>query len=166
MTGLGALNWISHALCGIGLAAPCMTVTPRLGEHSEIGRWLGLLDEPKTYSILTGIGSLLDGDGVVIGCVLLVFSVLFPIAKLAAIRHSLDALRRGRPVRAGWLNALGKYSMVDVFVIALMVVVSKSFPGGTDVDISWGVYPFALAALLTVLVSLRVRALAHASDGR
>ncbi|MDH3592956.1 MAG: paraquat-inducible protein A [Planctomycetota bacterium] len=153
---LSALNWIGHVLVGVGLAAPCMTVTPRLGEQTGFGRWLGLVDEPRTYSILSGIGELLAGAAPVIGAVLLVFSVLFPIAKLVAVRAALGNLRRGRPARTAAVQTLGKYSMVDVVVIALIVVASKSFPGGTEVNIRWGVYPFAAAALLSVFTSHRL----------
>ena len=138
--------WLAHVLLGVGIAAPCMTVTPRMGEHTRLGEWLGLIGEPQSYSLLDGIRRLLGGDGIWIGIVLLVFSVLFPIAKLVAVR-----------MRSKHLANLGKYSMVDVFVVALIVVISKSFPGGTDVSVEWGIYPFAGAALLTMVASSRVQ---------
>ena len=158
MTGLRLIVALSHVLLGLGLAAPCMTVTPQLGEHTGIAKWLGLLEEPRTYSLLEGIRDLLVGGSPAIGVVLLIFSVLFPIAKLIALRHALHVAARDGGSRAGWVDAIGKYSMVDVFVIALIVVVSKSFPGGTEVAVRWGVFPFAAAALLSVWVTRRLRA--------
>jgi paraquat-inducible protein A len=143
---VNVLVWIAHVLLGIGIAAPCMTVTPRLGDHTALGEWLGLVGTPRSYSIMDGIRQLLGGNGIWLGLVVLLFSVLFPIAKLIALR-----------MRSHRLHGFGKYSMVDVFVIALLVVVSKSFPGGTEISVEWGIYPFAAASLLTMLASARVQ---------
>lgn len=151
---LDPLVWAAHILLGVGLAAPCMTVTPRMGSHTGLAEWLGLLDEPRTYSILSGIRALLEGDGLWIGILLLVFSVVFPIAKLIALRVALGTGAPNRLHRI--LRSVGKFSMADVFVVALLVVVSKSFPGGTSIDLRWGIYAFAAAALLTMVSTLLV----------
>jgi hypothetical protein len=152
---LAILNWCSHVLLGIGLLAPCMTVIPRMDPLHGLGRWLGLVDEPRSYSIATGVLQLVRGGNVAIGVVLLVFSVLFPIAKLVVFRVALADARRGRPAgRARDVAArYGRYSMADVFVVALTVIVSKSFPGGTTVDVRWGAFAFAAAALLSMAVA-------------
>jgi uncharacterized paraquat-inducible protein A len=97
---------------------------------------------------------------VAIGIVLLVFSVLFPIAKLVILRAAIADARRGQPAgRAHELAArFGRFSMADVLVLALVVVVSKSFPGGTTVDVRWGAYAFAAAALLCLVLAAAVSA--------
>jgi paraquat-inducible protein A len=158
VTSLHPLLWTAHVLLGVGLAAPCMTIVPRLGSHTALGGWLGLLDEPRSYSILSGIADLLAGSGFWIGLLLLCFSVIFPIAKLIALRVALADVAAGRApnrLHAALANA-GRYSMADVFVVALLVVASKTFPGGTEVLVRWGLYPFAAAALLTMFASARV----------
>ncbi|MHC4490354.1 MAG: paraquat-inducible protein A [Planctomycetota bacterium] len=154
MTRLALLNWTGHLLLGLGLFGPCMTVTPRIESLQGLAKWLGLVGEPETYSIVSGVLALLRGGNVWIGLVLLFFSVLFPVAKLVALRVCIaDArLGRGHALAAGY----GKYSMVDVFVIALLVVTSKSYPGGTTVEIEWGIFAFASAALLSMLVGAGV----------
>jgi len=153
---LRAATWAAHVLLGVGLFAPCMTVTPRAGPLEGLGRWLGLVDEPKTYSVVTGVLQLLRGGNVPIGLVLLLFSVLFPIAKLVILRA---AIADGAAGRAHDLAArFGRYSMADVFVLALLVVVSKSFPGGTTVEVRWGAFAFAAAALLCLVLAARVSA--------
>jgi len=146
---LSALNWVGHVVLGAGLAAPCMTVTPHLGQVEGLAKWLGLMEEPRTYSVATGVFELLRGGHLVIGGVLLLFSVVFPVWKLVALRLALRRPRSGHPLSA----RLAKFSMVDVFVIALLVVAGKTFPGGTTVDVRWGVYAFAAAALLSMVVS-------------
>ncbi|MHC4137482.1 MAG: paraquat-inducible protein A [Planctomycetota bacterium] len=154
MTRLALLNWTGHLLLGLGLFGPCMTVTPRIESLQGLAKWLGLVGEPETYSIVSGVLALLRGGNVWIGLVLLFFSVLFPVAKLVALRVCIaDArLGRGHALAARY----GKYSMVDVFVIALLVVTSKSYPGGTTVEIEWGIFAFASAALLSMLVGAGV----------
>jgi len=150
-SAIDPLLWVAHILLGVGLAAPCMTVTPRMGAHTGLAEWLGLLDEPRTYSILSGIRALIVGDGLWIGLLLLLFSVVFPIAKLIALRVAMGV---GAPNRLHHLlGAIGRFSMADVFVVALLVVVSKTFPGGTTIDLRWGLYAFAGAALLTMMVT-------------
>ena len=149
------LIWAGHFLLGLGLCGPCMTVTPKMDSVEGVARWLGLLDDPRTYSILEGIWELLKGGGLFVGIVLLVFSVLFPVAKLVVLRVCLGAMRSGGSPGLAFKLAtrFSKYSMVDVFVIALIVVASRSFPGGTTVELRWGTYAFAAAALLSVAVS-------------
>lgn len=154
MNRLALLNWSGHVLLGLGLFGPCMTVTPRMDPVQGLAKWLGLVGEAKTYSILSGVHALLFGGNVGIGLVLLFFSVLFPIAKLVALRVCIADTRLGRSHALA--ARFGKYSMVDVFVIALLVVASKSYPGGTTVEIGWGIFAFGAAALLSMLVGAEI----------
>jgi paraquat-inducible protein A len=101
---------------------------------------------------------MLRGGNVAIGLVLLFFSVLFPIAKLIALRAALHDLRAGREQTrlAPIATRLGKFSMVDVFVLALLVITAKSFPGGSTVEIRWGAWAFAAAAFAPIPVGLAI----------
>ena len=129
-----------------------------MGSYTGLAKWFGLLEGPETYSILTGIGRMLRGGNVAIGLVLLVFSVIFPVAKLIVLRGALADLRAGRPAArlARWTARIGKFSMVDVFVVALLVIAGKSFPGGTTVVVRWGIWAFAGAALLSIPVGVGI----------
>ena len=148
---------LSSILLGLGLVAPCMTITPSMGEAFDT--WLALLDpdelNPTTYSIFGGIMAILTQDNRVIGALLLGFSVLFPAFKLAALWLGLSALQKGRP--GGlllWLtHHAGKFSMVDVMVIAVLIVAIKGLPGETTVTIGWGLYAFAGSVLLSMVTS-------------
>lgn len=166
LLALNLLNWVGHVLLALGLCGPCMTVIPRMGEVEGLGRWLGLLQEPKTYSILSGIFQLFERGGIFVALVLFVFSVVFPIAKLIVLRVCVAELRDGGTTGVAHRLAtrFSKYSMVDVFVIALVVVASRSFPGGTTVELEWGTYAFAAAALLSVAVSAALGRIAPTPD--
>lgn len=148
---ISALNWLCHAILAVGLVAPCMTFVSRMGDATELARAAALIPEPATYSVLTGILSLLEHGDVLIGCVLLTFSVVFPVAKLIVVRLVLQGAA-GPAVPAPLLKVVAgvsKYSMVDVFVIALLIVASKSMPGGSRIELEWGTFAFAAAALLS-----------------
>jgi len=144
---IAALNWLCHGVLAVGLVAPSMTFVSRMGSATEVAREAGLLPEPATYSVLSGILSLLEGGDLLIGGVLLMFSVVFPIAKLVVVRLALKGPVSPRLLRA--VAFASKYSMVDVFVIALLVVGSKTMPGGSRFEPEWGLAAFGAAALLS-----------------
>lgn len=159
MRGWTVVNWACHGLLGVGLFAPAFTVTPRLEPHDELARWLGLLDDPATYSLAGGIRRLVLDGHAALGVLLFLFSVAFPVAKLALVRAALREGRSG-PVHR-WLARTSKFSMADVFVLALVVVAAKTFPGGTTVDLHYGAYVFAAAALASTLTCFSVQSQAQ-----
>lgn len=142
---------------GLGLAGPCMTIVPRLGQFTG---WVRALRpdqlEPTTYSILSGIDALRLHGNRGLAALLLAFSVLFPILKLAAMAWAAAALHLGvRPHLAVKLAAhLGKFSMLDVFVIGLLVLAIKGLPGGSEVQLRWAVWSFAASVALSILGSI------------
>ncbi|HKB16364.1 MAG TPA: paraquat-inducible protein A [Planctomycetota bacterium] len=156
---ISAANWLCHGILAVGLVAPSMTYVPRLGEATDVARAAGLVPDPTTYSVLSGIVSLLEHGDVLIGCVLLVFSVVFPISKLIVVRLALRG-EGGGAVPPPLLRAVAfasKYSMVDVFVIALLVVASRTMPGGSRIELEWGIFAFCAAALLSTGLTSSVR---------
>jgi len=156
---MATLNWLCHGMLAAGLVMPCMTFVSRMGDATDIARAAGLIPDPKTYSVLSGILALFEDGDVLIGGVLLVFSVLFPVAKLIAVRLVLGCATRGAipPGMLKAVTALSKYSMVDVFVIALLVVASKTMPGGSRIRPEWGLLAFGAAALLSMGLTSAVR---------
>lgn len=163
---LVAWNWLCHALLALGLVAPCMTFSIGLGEATDLARDAGLIHGPQTYSVLSGILALLEHGNLPVGGLLLCFSVLFPISKLIVVRLVLQESTRGavseRLVHA--IAILSKYSMVDVFVIALLVVASKTAPG-SSVSLHWGTFAFAAAALLSMGLTTAVKRFAAPPPG-
>ena len=142
---------------GLGLTGPCMTVFPSAGEWTG---WVKLLQpkmlRPATFSVLTGIRSMWTHGAEGLAGLLFAFSVAFPAAKLAVLAwtaaHSDADARHGW---AGWLaHHVGKFSMLDVMVIGLIVVAVKGLPGGTEVRAGWALWAFAASVLLAMVASL------------
>lgn len=159
-----SLLWATRAVIllgavtlGLGLVLPCMTIQTTFGEYES---WLRLLkpemNEAKRYSVLSGILAMIRHEGPGIGLLLLFFSAIFPTAKLAIMAWATDALSRGR--RAGWLLAVahhtGKFSMLDVLVLALIVVAIKGLGDTARVSLESGVGLFAISVIASLVASV------------
>lgn len=151
---LGVL--ISAVLLGLGLSAPTLTIDPSFADFNWLVKIFSPEDlESTTYSILGVIGKLLDGGDLFLGVILGLFSVVFPVAKLglywvatgcgSEVGRASDLLR--------WVHRAGKFSMAEVFALALIVVVVQTLPGGTTASVEWGAYLFVASILCSIFVS-------------
>lgn len=146
---------VSAVLLGLGLVAPAMTLT------TDFGRWDGwvrLLDpdtsaeREQSYSLLGGITTLVRGGDVAIGLVLLAFTVAFPTLKLALLAFANE--RTGPTLAASIARHAGKWSLLDVLVIAMLVLAIKGLPGGSELALRWGVWMFASSVVLSLIASI------------
>lgn len=90
--------------------------------------------------------------------IIVLFSVVFPTAKLVAmyVLWLLDLPSRRQKRGLRWLEMLGKWSMLDVFVIATVTGASHlKLLNKTSVEP--GIYVFGLAILLSLAVSIWLR---------
>jgi hypothetical protein len=147
----------SAVLLGAGLAGPCMAIEPAFGTFDG---WVRLLKpamaRPTHYSVFGGITALIHNGNVALGLLLLAFSVVFPTLKLGVMAAATSALAEGHP--PGPLMKLahhaGKFSMLDVFVVGLIVLAIKGLPGGSRVTLGWGVATFSASVLLSMVAAL------------
>jgi paraquat-inducible protein A len=112
------------------------------------------LGEQRIFSLVGGIIELFDRGNWFIGAILLVFSVIFPFAKLIALLAATSALARLSPQKRQRLHHLamltGKYSLLDLLVVAIMIVLVK-FDGIAEVRALPGTILFGVAILLSIL---------------
>ncbi|MGC4030595.1 MAG: paraquat-inducible protein A [Tepidisphaeraceae bacterium] len=156
---------LAAALLGLGLVAPCMTIQPSFGEYDTLVKLLRPdYTRPSTYSVLTGILAMLRHGNEGIGYLLLAFSCVFPTAKLATMAWSTQKLadRRKPGVWLTLAHHTGKFSMLDVMVLALIVVAIKGLPGGSRITLGWGVWAFAGSVVLSLIASV----LLHSAEKR
>jgi paraquat-inducible protein A len=113
----------------------------------------------NVFSLLGGIGELFERGNAFLGVVLLLFSVVFPLAKLAAILAATSRLvglsarvRRGLHHLA---SVTGKYSLLDILVVALMIVLVK-FKNLAEVEARAGTVLFCLAIFLSIAAGMCV----------
>jgi len=132
---------ISLVLLVLGVVTPIMTV-----------RKFFFLDE--TVTIAGMIGQLFSEGMAMLGVTVLVFSVALPASKLAIIAAAASAslLHGRREALARFGAAIGKWSMADVFVVALSIVAIKA-TGMADVFDHPGIYFFGGSVIVSMLAS-------------
>jgi len=140
------LVWGATFVLALGLTVPVVTFRTGLAHD--------------TFSVLGGILDLAREGDVLLAAVVLAFSVVFPVAKLALLQYALhgplSSERRAPLVHA--LERLGRWSMLDVFVIAILI-------GAMHLGIlsraraEPGIHVFAAGILLAMLATRSVLAL-------
>ncbi|HXV18763.1 MAG TPA: paraquat-inducible protein A, partial [Candidatus Omnitrophota bacterium] len=93
--------------------------------------------------------------------VIFLFSVIFPAIKLSMLSvlwywKFTEARRR---FLIDWIGQLGKWSMLDVFVLAITIVITKTSKF-VEAEPKPGIYVFAASILLAMIVTMRVEYLA------
>ena len=121
----------------------------------------------ERISILEGTAVLWDEGHYFLFAVILVFSMLFPALKMALallLWYAADA-RGARAMKAlTWLETLGRWSMLDVFVVALTIVaIQVSLV--SDVTAHAGLYVFTAAVVLSMAGLRRLIVLARRAGG-
>ena len=146
---VGGLLWAALILLIIGLFAPMMTLKKFLFLKNEV-------------SIYTGLIGMFEEEHYGLFLIILIFSVCFPLIKIFSLAYvwygpSAPA-RRQRLLR--WIEALGRWSMLDVFVVALLVVTIK-LGLFADVDVHAGIYFFAASVLASMAASWLMNRMVH-----
>ncbi|MDT8450296.1 MAG: paraquat-inducible protein A, partial [Wenzhouxiangellaceae bacterium] len=140
-----AMLLLTGAMLVAGLTLPAFT-NDRLGQDAQ------------TFSILGAALNLRQYGSHALMAVIILFSAVFPTAKLLAMSGLWLFEFRDRIENRGlrWLEMLGKWSMLDVFVVATVTGASHlKILNRTDVE--FGIYVFGLAILMSLLASIWLR---------
>jgi paraquat-inducible protein A len=139
----------SFVLLLIALSLPLLTVEKMVLWKNE-------------YSVIAGVHGLWEQGQYALAIILFFFSIVFPLFKLAMLGFIwFIRLAEGkRQAVLHWLGILGKWSMLDVFVVAILIVLVKLGPLA-KVQPQRGVYWFAAAIFLSMITSMYVDSLAQ-----
>jgi paraquat-inducible protein A len=125
---LGALLLTTGACLVYGLTGDAVTVAATLRRGWGPFQFT-LVDERETFSILSSLVKLWHDGNILLASVIVLFSVVFPLSKWLTNLSVWWRLRKasgGRLLRAAQrLQSLGRWSMLDVFVLALLCVWAK-----------------------------------------
>ena len=112
----------------------------------------------NTFSVLGGAIELLKEGRYFLFLVITGFSVVLPLLKIGVLfrllaieadkTHHLDKYLH-------WMHLYGKWSMLDVFIVAVLVV-SVKLGVIASVEVRYGLYAFAVAVILTMYVTAKV----------
>ena len=121
----------------------------------------------NTFSVFSGAIELLKEGQIFLFVVITGFSIVLPLLKIGVLYKLLG----GNGNKAAnldkylhWMHLYGKWSMLDVFVVAVLVVAVK-LGAIASVEMRFGLYAFAAAVILTMYVTARVVSLTGDSDG-
>ncbi len=110
----------------------------------------------NTFSIISGITTLLQEGKIFLFLIITIFSLMLPIAKLGIIFLTLKQSNKANLKHyLHLMHQYGKWSMLDVFVVGIMVVVIK-IKGMVNVEIHYGFYLFTSAVLMTMVLTTLV----------
>lgn len=129
---------LALGLLVVGLVAPAMTLRK-------------FIIFKNTVSIASGLATLFEEGRYGLFLVIFVFSVVFPIAKnvvLLAICRRPDWNEASVRTWMERVSRLGRWSMLDVFVVALLVVVVE-LGVIAKVEVHAGIFFFGASVLLT-----------------
>jgi len=148
----------SSLLLALGLIGPTLTVYPQAGDLT----WFVEIIAPdelavSTYSIIGVIEKLFQADDFFLAFLLTLFSVVSPIIKLSMywFATSLGNTEKMQSILKK-IHYIGKFSMAEVFALSLIIVVIKSFPGGSSAHLEWGAYVFTCSVVFSIFVSFRI----------
>lgn len=112
----------------------------------------------NTFSVLSGAFGLLKEGQFFLFIVITGFSVVLPLLKMAVL-YQLLSTKQQTSVHLDrylqWMHLFGKWSMLDVFVVAVLVVAVK-LGAIASVEMRFGLYAFTAAVVLTMYITARV----------
>lgn len=145
-----------HGVAGVcllvGLAAPMLTIIAQR-EMAVLGN---VVLQFETKSILGTVRDLFAHDSFFVAILLTLFSIVVPVMKLVVSMFALGT-RSGRAHDAciNFLRAIGKWSMTDVFVVAILLAfLANKSNELTDARLGPGLYFFAAYGLLSMVGSM------------
>ena len=143
-----ALLWASGFALVIGLWAPILSIVaqkelPVLG--LTVIRW-------ESKAIVDTIRALAEAGNWFPAALIALFSILVPVLKLSALLvHFVESWRHITCHGVRWVQHLGKWSMADVFVVAVLVAyLGAGKSDGMHASLQTGLYFFAAYVLLSL----------------
>jgi paraquat-inducible protein A len=150
-------SWKSNANAGtLALISEIVLVVAVLLPFMSIVKF----GEAETYSLVEGIRELWEHGEVALALIIGGFSLVFPLVKNAMLIAATTTLLPLTAAHRRTLHAIAaktaKYSMLDVFVVAVLVVVVK-LGKATEVAVRSGTFLFCVAIALSMAASACVR---------
>lgn len=154
------LTWLVNiaVVCfGLGIMLPVMRIDANDGTIK--GFIMAFITPgPSSYSILSSVWTLIKEGAVMdilLGSIIFLFSVVFPILKLGVFYHRLNGGMPNIGI-SELVHKWGRFSMLDVYIVAILILTIRTLPGGAQIKPSWGIILFTISVLLSLYISTRL----------
>lgn len=140
---------LSAILLLVGIFAPMMTLSKFV--------WI-----ENRFSLFAGTVQLFTDGQFLLFLIIFIFSIIMPVAKLILLFrfwHAESSDSHQLQHFMNWISHYGKWSMLDVFVVALLLVIVKLGVLAT-VEVHYGIYVYAAAGLLIMLCTAIINSIA------
>ena len=109
--------------------------------------------QAKAMRLLEGVAILWNEGERILALLIALFSLVLPTLKLTMLWMEV-VLEEGLPEKwALFLRAVSRYAMLEVFLVALTVLLIKEMPGGSRVTLQAGFYTFSASVLLSLMAA-------------
>ncbi|MEO1475968.1 MAG: paraquat-inducible protein A [Pseudomonadota bacterium] len=109
----------------------------------------------ETYNIVDALSSLAGSGLWLLATIVLVFSVIFPLSKTLVAAIIFRIGNKASPRAAHLMGFLGKWSMLDVFLVAMLVALTQ-LSELRSIEPRAGLYLFAAGVILNNLATARL----------
>jgi len=146
------LNLLGAVAFAVGIAAPMLTIVA----HAEVPVLGEVILRYEAKSILSTIGDLVAGGNLLLALLIGAFSILLPAIKTALVAIAVGPVGAAAHRRCiALLHAVGKWSMADVFVVAVLVAyLAAGKDAYSSAHLGPGLYAFAAYCLLSMCAAL------------
>jgi len=143
-----------------GLITPVLMVTI----HKEVEYIGDIVLSFESKSVMGSIVKLWENGDIIVALVILLFSVLVPVAKVLSLLFiSVFMESKFAHSIVKFFKLIGKWSMVDVFVVAVFLVYLTANKGDVSrAEVEVGLYFFLAYVIVSMLVSLSADKMLHA----
>lgn len=148
--GIVARRWRGHLVPWLLLASLALNVTALFVPFLDMRRGLST----NEYSLPKSVSLMWESELYVLAAIIVVFSVCFPFFKIGVLVSIVTGWIHPRK-RAGWLHLvekLGKWSMLDVFIVCLMIALAND-QWLVDARPRFGILCFTFAIVLSMISS-------------
>ena len=150
------LSLISLSIIALiaGWFSPILEITA----YQEIPVLGNTIFQYESKSIVSALFKIWNQNQYVIAIVILLFTIITPIIKTALlITISFQKKLHLSTKMTNLLSTIGKWSMLDVFVVAIVVTFfSMKASGQTDANLQIGVYYFSIYVILSMICTYLV----------
>jgi paraquat-inducible protein A len=149
-----ALVLLSCLTFGIALVYPLFSIQP------AAGRWTGLAKllaseqfASRSFTLIGGIMTLWKENEHLLAIMMGLISLVLPVIKFSVLWWEIFQLSSLPENFLAFVKAASRYAMVEVLLIALLVLVVKGMPGGSEMTIQSGTWYYTASVILSLFVN-------------